>query len=286
MEINNYLSVIRAHKLLIKASMNKLSEYFEHMYDSTDDELKDELTTSKKEGIINGKYYGLLESVAKFINKYDLDVSTVTNSTLSLINNYCRIKSLNKACFSKPEEINCSEQNEWSDQSDDETGYESKYSKVNDNEEQTTSTNKKPIITDKEHENDLRIILKQAIKNSDRQLMITTMELLKKFDENKSNMITTASITNTKTPSWLIPLKCTVNPENNKKLNGQSFKYAIAVSETTGDKKFRLTNIEKHLNKFNFKGITYPPNTSDYATFENNNISIKLIILKESITEK
>ena len=53
MEINNYLSVIRAHKLLIKANMNKLPKYFEHMYDSTDDELKDEVTTYKKDGIIN-----------------------------------------------------------------------------------------------------------------------------------------------------------------------------------------------------------------------------------------
>ena len=67
------------------------------------------------------------------------------------------------------------------------------------------------------------------------------MELLKKFDENKSNTsntsTTAALITNTKTPSWLISLKCTVNPENNKKLNNQSFKYAIAASKTTGDKK-------------------------------------------------
>ena len=73
MEISNYLSVIRAHKLLIKANMNKLPKYLEHMYGSTDDELKDELTTYKKEDIINGKYYGLLENVARFINKYDLD---------------------------------------------------------------------------------------------------------------------------------------------------------------------------------------------------------------------
>ena len=113
------------------------------------------------------------------------------------------------------------------------------------------------------------------------------MELLKKFDENKPNTITTAApITNTKTPNWLIPLKCTVNPENNKKLYNQSFKYTIAASETTGDKKFRLTNIEKHLNKFNFEGITYPPNINDYIKFENNNPSIKLIILKESSKEK
>ena len=85
------------------------------------------------------------------------------------------------------------------------------------------------------------------------------MELLKKFDENKSNTSTAsaaaAPITNTKTPNWLVPLKCTVNPENNKKLNNQSFKYATAASKTTGDKKFRLTNIEKHLNEFNFKDI-------------------------------
>ena len=239
MEINNYLSVIRAHKLLSKGNMNKLPKYFEHMYDSTDDELKDELTMYKKEGIINGKYYGLLENVARFINKYDLDVSGVKNSTLSLINNYCRIKSLNKACFSEPEEVSQrSEQSEWNEQSDDETGYESELSEQS---EINTSTNKKPIITDKEHENDLRIILKQAIKNKDRELMITKMELLKKFDENKSNTsntnTTAAPITNTKTPSWLIPLKCTVNPENNKKLNNPSFKYAIAASKTTGDKK-------------------------------------------------
>ena len=122
--------------------------------------------------------------------------------------------------------------------------------------------------------------------------MITTMELLKKFDENKSNTSTTsttsttASITNTKTSNWLIPLKCTVNPENNKKLNNQSFKYTIAASKTTGDKKFRLTNIEKHLNKFNFKDITYLPNANNYITFENNNTSIKLIILKESSIKK
>ena len=273
MEINNYLSVIRAHKRLIRANINKLPEYFEHMYDSTDDELKDEIITYKKEGIINAKYYGLLESVAKFINKHDLDTSIVKNSTLSLINKYHSIKNLNKACFSEPEEISECE-------SDNETGYESERSNEH---EISTNTNKKPIITDKEHENDLRIILKQAIKNNDRELMITTMELLKKFDKNETSTSTTAlPITNTKTPNWLVPLKCTVNPENNKKLHNQSFKYAIAAPETTGNKKFRLSNIKKHLKKFKFEGITYPPNINDYKTFENNNTSIKLIILKES----
>ena len=243
MEINNYLSVIQAHKLLIKANMKKLPEYFEDMYNSADDEIKDELIAYKKEGIINGKYYGLLESVARFINKYDLDVSIVKKSTLSLINNYHRIKSLNKACFSESEEVNATSKtnnmSEVSEQSDNETGYESECSEMSDDNDEykiITNTNKKPIITDKEHENDLRIILKQVIKNSDRELMIITMELLKKFAKNKSIISTTAVlITNTKTPCWLVPLKCTVNPENNKKLNNHSFKYAIAASEATGD---------------------------------------------------
>ena len=116
--------------------------------------------------------------------------------------------------------------------------------------------------------------------------MICTMDLLKKFDENKSNTNTTTATISAKTPNWLIPLKCTVNPENNKNLCNQSFKYAIAASKTTGDKKFRLTNIEKHLNEFNFENITYPPNINGYKIFENNNSSIKLIIFKETSKDK
>ena len=84
--------------------------------------------------------------------------------------------------------------------SDDENEISDDEYEIND-----TNTNKKPIITDEEHENDLRIILKQAIKNNDRELMICTIELLKKFDENKSNTVTTAPTTSTKTPNWLIP---------------------------------------------------------------------------------
>ena len=283
MENTNYLRVIQAHKLSIKENIHKLPKYFEHMYDNTDDELNDTITTYKKEGIINGKYYGLLERVAKFINKHYLDVSIVKKSTLNLINSYYRIKSLNKACFSEPEEIS------------DEMGYESETndeisdddSETSDDEYDDTNITKKPIITDEEHENDLRIILKQAIKNNDIELMVCTMNLLKKFDENKTNTLTTtAPTTNTKTSNWLIPLKYTVNPENNKRLCNQSFKYAIAASKTTGDKKFRLTKIEKHLNEFNFENITYPPNINDYKTFENNNLLIKLIIFKETNHEK
>ena len=86
----------------------------------------DKINTYKKEGIFYGKYYSLLESIAKFIDSYSIDVSIVTKSTLNLINRYCRIKSLNEACSSEPEingnemngEIN--ESNESNDETDDE----------------------------------------------------------------------------------------------------------------------------------------------------------------------
>ena len=260
MVLANYLDIA---ELLIKVNMNKLPNYYEHMYDCTNDELIDELKEYQKEFIINAKYYGLLESVAKLINKVDLDISIIKKSTLKLINDYHRIRTLNKIYYSEPEEIS---DNDDDDDDDDE---------ISDNNKQEIS--KKPIITDKEHENDLRIILRQAINNNDRELTISTIELFKKFDNNVS---TTVSTTNTGTPNWLKPLKCTVNPENTKKLCNQSFKYAIAASKVIGDKNHRLSKIEKHLHEFNFD------TTNDYETFENNNKSIKLMILKETNNEK
>ena len=88
MTTSNYLRVIEVHKILIRANMSKQPDYYEHMYDDTDDELNDKINEYKREGMISGKYYSLFESVAKFINKYDLDVSIVKKSTLNLINSY------------------------------------------------------------------------------------------------------------------------------------------------------------------------------------------------------
>ena len=86
--------------------------------------------------------------------------------------------------------------------------YESNDETDESNDEISNNISKKVIITDEEHENDLRIILKSAIKSNDRELMICAMNLLKKFDENKTNTVATTSIrTNTKTPKWLITFK-------------------------------------------------------------------------------
>ena len=58
--------------------------------------------------------------------------------------------------------------------------------------------------------------------------------------ENSINKVTTYF----KTPEWIKVNTCTINPENNKKLCNESFKYAIAGSKTSGKNRSRLTNFE------------------------------------------
>ena len=89
-----------------------------------------------------------------------------------------------------------------------------------------------------------------------------------------------------KTPDWIVPIKCTINPENSKKLSNKSFNFAIAASKTSGKNRIRLTNIEKFMDDFNFTDINYPLEKRDYETFENNNLSIKLTIFKAIEDEK
>ena len=72
--------------------------------------------------------------------------------------------------------------------------------------------------------------------------------------ENSINKVTTYF----KTPEWIKVNTCTINPENNKKLGNESFKYAIAASKTSGKNRSRLTNIEKFINNLVFKDIDYP----------------------------
>ena len=104
--------------------------------------------------------------------------------------------------------------------------------------------------------------------------------------ENKINTVNNQETTYFKTPTWTEPMKCTINPENNKKLGNKSFKCAIAASKTSGKNKIRSTNIEKFMNDFDFKDINYPLEKKDYETFENNNPLIKLMIFKTTENEK
>ena len=100
--------------------------------------------------------------------------------------------------------------------------------------------------------------------------------------ENNINTVTTY----VKTLDWIKKKRCTINPENNKKLGNKSFKYAIATSKTKGKHRARLKNIEVFINDFVFKDINYPLEKEDYETFENNNSSIKLTSFKTTENEE
>ena len=113
---SNYLEIIEAHKLLIKANKHKIPKYFEDLYDDTTDELNRKLNEYKKSGLVGIKYYNLLDSVGKFINKHDIDISAIKKSTIDKINNHCRLNVLNKARFSELEdEISDDNEDEISD---------------------------------------------------------------------------------------------------------------------------------------------------------------------------
>ena len=79
---SNYLEIIEAHKLLIKANKHKIPKYFEDLYDDTTDELNHKLNEYEKSGLLGIKYYNLLVSVGKFINKYDIDIASLKNQQL------------------------------------------------------------------------------------------------------------------------------------------------------------------------------------------------------------
>ena len=218
--------------------------------------------------MLNAKYYDLLTNAGKFIDKYDIDVSTVKKSTINLINNCCRLRTLNKQCFSEAED----EVNDETDNEDDEINSE-------------TSIKNNSII------NNLNIVLQKAIMSKNEELMNNTIKLMNKLLKTKqessaTNLIPDSTRTYFKTPKWIRTNRCTINPENNKKLGNQSFKYAIVTFKTSGINRCRLKNIEQFMNDFNFTNINYPPEEKDYELFEKNNQSIKITIFKTTENEK
>ena len=286
------------------------------MYDDIEKNIKE----YKKSKLLGNKYYFLLDDIRTFINVHEIDISSVNKLTINKINKHCRIRSLTKTYFSKPED---EENNETNDEYEENSNHEEnnetndeyeENSEKNSNYEEYNETNDLQSTTichdnyEDDYINELRNVLLKAMEDNDRELMICTMNYLNTLESNKKNMVTNKKsnvniITNEckaeptagaspsggtyfKAPKWIEPLKCTINPENNKKLGNKSFNYAIAASKTSGKNRIRLTNIEKFINDSDFKGINYPLAKKDYETFENNNLSIKLTVFKIIENEK
>ena len=270
--ISDFSKIIEAHKLLNNTNKHKIPKYFQDFYDDTNDELNDKLNDYEANNLLHIKYYNLLDSVGKFINKYDIDISIIKKSKIDKINDHCRLDALKKVCLSEPEdEIN--DENE--DEIDDTDNNNNNEKNIKNNEEDHKT---KEIIIDNKNivsdiMDDLRIVLKKAIISNNEEIMSTIKlmnTLLTTNQENNINTVTNQEnnintvtnqennintvITYFKTPEWIKVNRCTINPEN-KKLGNKSFKCAIAASKTSGKNRYRLKNIEKFINDFVFKDI-------------------------------
>ena len=198
----DYLEIIDRIIELIKANKRKILKYFEDFYDDTTDELNCKLKEYEKSGLLGIKYYNLLDSIGKFVNKYDIDYNTIKESIINKINDHCRLNVLNKACFSEPEdEINDDNEDERSDDNeneinDDDNNNNNNEKNIENNEENHKT---KEIIIDNKNIasdiiDDLRIVLKKAIISNNEELMNNTIKLMNTLlitnQENNINTVT------------------------------------------------------------------------------------------------
>ena len=78
-------------------------------------------------------------------------------------------------------------------------------------------------------------------------------------------------------PDWI--KKATINPKNE---DDKCFQYAVNVALNYGELGLhpdRVSNIKPFINKYNWKGISYPSKIDGWKTFEKNNPAIALNIL-------
>ena len=128
---------------------------------------------------MSAKYYSLLDRIGKFINEHEIDIGSINKSTINKINDYCRIRSLTKACFSKTEDDDYEENNETSDEYEENNETSDEYEENNETNDNYEENNEDDYI------NKLRNVLSKAIKDKDRELMICTMNYLNKLKSNK-----------------------------------------------------------------------------------------------------
>ena len=83
-------------------------------------------------------------------------------------------------------------------------------------------------------------------------------------------------------------LRCIINPINDKKGDNECFQYSTALlkHKEIGNNSNRVFKIKPYLRNLNFKYIKYPLKREDYETFERNNESISLNILKPDNAKK
>ena len=80
--------------------------------------------------------------------------------------------------------------------------------------------------------------------------------------------------------AWLIPKKCTINPQN--KNDNKYFQYAITIAlnhQKINNNPERISKIKPFINNLNWDEINFPSQQEDCEKFEANNESIALNVL-------
>ena len=75
-------------------------------------------------------------------------------------------------------------------------------------------------------------------------------------------------------PDWIKKKNVTINP---KHTDQKCFQYALTVAlnyEEIKSHPERVSNIKPLINKYNWKGIKYPPKIDDLKMFQKNNLTI------------
>ena len=78
---------------------------------------------------------------------------------------------------------------------------------------------------------------------------------------------------------WIDTKKATINPKND---DNKCYVYSLVISQDYKQTKKhpeRISNIELFINKYNWKGINFPPQSKDWKKFELNNKLIALNVL-------
>ena len=89
-----------------------------------------------------------------------------------------------------------------------------------------------------------------------------------------------------KSPEWTLNKRVTINPKNK---DNKCFQNSITVAlnhEEIENHPERILNIKPFIDKYNGKGIGFPPGIKDWKKFEENNKEVALNILCASPNTK
>ena len=174
--INDYIELARAPKQLIDQNRDKI---FKH-YDLFDDNIIKELKGCNINSLYM-KYYGLIDNVARFINKYDIDISSTEESIVNKIHKHRRINAPIIAEYSEPEDESEDESEELKNESEEETPANNikkqhKPCELKDKSNNSTAYN---LLNN--------IISQNAITSNNDEVMKATLQTLQILINNKLN---------------------------------------------------------------------------------------------------